>query len=463
MIDKVVGQNLCIGCGVCAGVCPNGFLSINFNRFGEYNAFLNKSCEVNCGLCLKVCPFYSENDNEDVLAKERYANIFGIKYHKAAGYYLKSYYGYSLENEHRAKGASGGLTTWLLENLLVQKKVDHVICVTPNDDPEKLFKFQVFDSIDGIRNASGSVYYPVELSEVIKFILDHDGKFALVGLPCFIKAIRLAQKNNLKLKERVKYVIGLVCGQLKSKYYTSFISVLAGAEKNPDKVFFRKKDGKNDALNYLFEARIKDGKSVCIYNKDGVSRVWENRWFTPQTCSYCDDVLAELADVVFMDAWLPEYILDNKGANLLIVRSVDIDQLIVCASEQKQIHTIDILLERVILSQSDVLRVKRNQLAYRLYLARKNSNPVIVKRIVSANKLNLFEKKEVRIKEKMRIKSREEFLKIRKLDQKMISSFLKEDLKELLFWKTIYLYLLFPVRVLFKINREFKGFFYKNG
>lgn len=155
MIDKLVGKGLFIGCGVYAGVCPNGLLAINFNRFGEYNAFLDKPCEVNCVLCLKVCPFSSGNDNEDVLAKERYANTTGIKHHKATGYYLKSYYGYSLAKEHRVKGASGELTTWLLENLLVQKKEDRVICVTPNDNPEKLFRFQVFDSVDCIRNASG--------------------------------------------------------------------------------------------------------------------------------------------------------------------------------------------------------------------------------------------------------------------------------------------------------------------
>lgn len=47
---------------------------------------------------------------------------------------------------------------------------------------------------------------------MLKFILDHEEIFALVGLPCFVKAIRLAQKNNPKLSKRMKYVIGLACG-----------------------------------------------------------------------------------------------------------------------------------------------------------------------------------------------------------------------------------------------------------
>ena len=390
VFSKIVAQGLCIGCGVCAGVCPENLLSIKFNEFGEYNACEDKPCDVNCGLCLKVCPFFSENENEDVLAKELYANIPEIQHRKETGYYLRSYYGYSLENDHRANGASGGLTTWLLENLFSQKKVDLVVCVTANNDHEKLFRFQVFDSIDSIRKASSSAYYPVELSEVVKFILAHEGTFALVGLPCFIKAIRLAQKSNSKLKERVKFLIGLVCGQLKSKNYTSFISAMAGVIDVPDEIFYRRKDSKRLASNYAFEIKAANGKRRELCWIDGVGEVWGNRWFTPQACNYCDDVFAELADVSLMDAWLPEYVRDSKGANLLIVRSVEIDRLLADRLKGNLICLDKLPIERIIKSQAGVLKVKRHHLAYRLYLVKKSPNPKILKRVSPSHLLNFF-------------------------------------------------------------------------
>lgn len=84
-----------------------------------------------------------------------------------------------------------------------------------------------------------------------------------------------------------------------------------------------------------------------------------------------------------------------------------------------------------------------------------------VKRVAPENKLNLFEQKEVEIKERMRIKSRKEFSMIETLSQKETILFLKEDLLELLFWKRIYLCIFFPIRIVFKIGRAFKKIFYK--
>lgn len=75
-----------------------------------------------------------------------------------------------------------------------------------------------------------------------------------------------------------------------------------------------------------------------------------------------------------------------------------------------------------------MLRVKRDQLAYRLHLAKKYNSAVIVKRVVPANRLNFFEKKEVEIKERMRVRSRAEFLGLGMFGQKETSLFLKEEM-----------------------------------
>lgn len=400
VVGEVVGQGLCIGCGVCAGVCPKNALIIKFNPFGEYNAFQNLSCNSSCGQCLKVCPFFFENDNEDVMARESFAEVPGIKHCKEIGFYLNSYCGYSLQDRHRLKGASGGLATWLIEDLLLQKRVDYAVCVTANNDPKKLFKFQVFNSVEGIRNSSGSVYYPVELSEVINFILGHNATFVLAGLPCFVKAICLAKKQNLMLKKRIRYLIGLVCGQTKSKDYTYFLASMAGVSGNLSKVLFRKKqkNGTGSADNYIFHAENVEGKTGEIFWKDGVRDVWVHRWFTPQSCSYCDDIFAELADVVFMDAWLPEYIKDGKGTNLIVTRDPVIDELIKSSAFKGRMKAEDISIERIIESQKDLLTTKRRQLAYRLFLYNHSkSETTVLKRVKPSSALGFLEKLKVRL------------------------------------------------------------------
>jgi coenzyme F420-reducing hydrogenase beta subunit len=165
----------------------------------------------------QVCPFSEQEENEDTLGKAIFGHIDGIKHRPETGYYLDSYVGYSNINDHRANGASGGMATWLLETLLLTPGLDHVICVTPHHDPEKLFRFAIFDSLEPIRHSAGSAYYPVEMSEVIRKVIENEGRYAIIGLPCFIKGLRLAARKNKKLQERIVAAIGLVCGQMKSR------------------------------------------------------------------------------------------------------------------------------------------------------------------------------------------------------------------------------------------------------
>ena len=104
--------------------------------------------------------------------------------------------------EHRPTSASGGVATWLLETLLSNDIVDHVICVAPTGDPERLFEFKVFSTPNEVRTGAGSAYYPIEMSAAIREVLETPGRYAIVGLPCFIKAVRL-QRSSAKQRERI--------------------------------------------------------------------------------------------------------------------------------------------------------------------------------------------------------------------------------------------------------------------
>jgi coenzyme F420-reducing hydrogenase beta subunit len=114
---------------------------MQFNVNGEYNPVLEMECKTQCGLCLEVCPFYNHGKSENDIALSMYGNFEDIKYRNETGYYLKSYVGYSYA--FRNKGASGGIGTWFLTYLLENNIVDYVICVTPQDNPDKLFNFRL--------------------------------------------------------------------------------------------------------------------------------------------------------------------------------------------------------------------------------------------------------------------------------------------------------------------------------
>lgn len=386
VIEIVVDRNLCVGCGTCAGVCPAKCLRIEFNRFGGYVPTEIEGC-THCGVCLRVCPFVDDNKNEDEIGREVFGGVSGIGHSSECGYHLGGFAGCSAVDDHRARGASGGLATWMLETLLTRGIVDKVIAVRPNPDPGKLFEYAVTGGVEELRGCAGSAYYPVEMSGVLRHVIENEGRYAVIGLPCFIRALRLAAAANSKLRERLVFHAGLVCEMLHSRSFVEYmISVAGGDPKSVRAVSFRAKDPNLSARDAVFTYRANpesaepDGSMLLgrVCGQVGGGAKW---LFRLNSCNYCDDIFAECADAVFMDAWLPEYESDPRGTSLVLARSPLAAELIRSGVQNKESAVGEIPIEKLISSQRPVLGMKREDLALRLYLARTDGLEIPRKRV----------------------------------------------------------------------------------
>lgn len=83
-------------------------------------------------------------------------------------------------------------------------------------------------------------------------------------------------------------------------------------------------------------------------------------------CNSCTDVFALDADLVLMDAWLPEYIKDYRGHTLIIVRTNELDEMV---REAKSISVKSIDYQKVFTSQKGVVQNKT-------YFAKGTFNPI---------------------------------------------------------------------------------------
>jgi len=357
IISQVVDKDKCIGCGVCDTICPVNVLSMNFNKSGKYQPFESKGCLDKCTLCLDVCPFTKENESEYELAKKLYSQEVNIKYHNDLGYFLNTYEIYKNNDYERLQSASGGAGNWFQKLLLETNSVDHIITVESNNDPDKLFQFSVFSNINDLEKIKGSVYYPVEVSEVLDYVKENEGTYAITALPCYAKAIRLAQNKNHKLRKRIKIIIGLVCGQSKSKKYTEELAKLVIDKKPISSVNYRIKNPNKLSTQYAFKFTDIDGNSKKLDWCTEPGIFWHNRMFTPSACNLCTDVFALDSDIVLMDAWLDEYTKDYRGHTLVITRTLEIDNLIK-SSKEVTIKKID--YNKVYESQKNVVISKNN-------------------------------------------------------------------------------------------------------
>jgi len=385
----IVKNDMCIGCGICAGVCPSECLEMQWSARGELIPVKVEDCCQQCGICIKVCPFSDSDINQDKIAEKRFSKISDVNFQTEIGYYLECYVGYSLRNKQREFGASGGMATWFLQTLLESKIVDGVICVVNDsrNNSDRLFRFKVVTELAELQAAAKSKYYPVEISEVIRKILHEkeEKRYAVIGVPCLIYGLNLAKKKNKKLGRQLVIMVSLACGQLPNRFYTEFLSKESGVPINSLKsVDYRIKHGTTNPGNFAFCAfGLDQGTGKNISWLSSPSHLWHNFYFVHNACNYCDDVFGETADVVFMDAWLSDYTKDPKGHSLIIVRSQEAYEIIQAGVREGLCFLEKISVDKVIQSQLSGLYKKRCLIQGRLYRAKLLKKRPPVKRVIA--------------------------------------------------------------------------------
>lgn len=366
--DLHVGDGICSGCGVCAAQCPKHAIAMKDTQQGYYRAEVNDALCINCKLCLNICIFSVKNIFTRQIEKDQYRNVDGIRYSEKCGYYLDSHVGFS--DKYRATSASGGLTTWFLETVLQTKTVDAVVCVGHNENPGRLFEYRIVTTPGELRQCSGSVYYPVEISNVLREIRDFNRKVAVVGLPCVLSAIRAACKYDSRLKNNIVICIGLVCGYVASKRMTDLIALSHSYSPQQIKsVRFRKKTdaGVNGNVQIIYQ----DGQERIVDWNDAESAfglTFPYKVFTQLSCNCCDDIFARNADIVFMDtcglSGFSDLTFTMGMMNSVLVRSELAESIL--NSHQDQLHLHDFPISEVVKTQRGRVLHKYTQLTERL-------------------------------------------------------------------------------------------------
>ncbi len=399
LFDDVVKNGYCIGCGVCASFADSPI----WMQLDEYGRFccspdLSRNNVVVQNTLQNVCPFSGQSLNENQLADE----LFGTtcQHDELIGYYLASYAGFVTEGDFRERGSSGGMGTWIVAELFALEMIDGAILVKarqPTSDDPRLFHYQLITTKEEIQNGSKSRYYPVEMSQVIGQVRNRPGRYAFVGIPCFVKGIRLLMHTDALFQQRIRFCIGLLCGHLKSTAFAEMLSWQCGIE--PGKLLsidFRKKLPGRPANEYGVEVTgLVNGQTVTRVRPvtDLYGTNWGLGFFKYPACDYCDDVVAETADIVIGDAWLSQYLKESQGTNVLVVRNPVIHRIIEQAMSSGRLHLDRIEISEVIKSQAATFRHRRDGLAYRIHLKEKRKIWYPTKRVQPAgNQSRKFKK-----------------------------------------------------------------------
>ena len=403
LISDIVDPGYCIGCGVCARASLN--LSMAMNRDGFIQAVLPLGKELSEDedqKALSLCPFSSSSKNEDQICDSLFEP--SIERAPVAGPHISCFVARVTESDFSLNGTSSGFTSWILCQLLKSNVIDAVIHVGGSGDmsnsKQKPFGYIVSSTVEDVMRNSKTKYYPVELSEVLKLIDKDHLRYALVGLPCFVKAV-----NNLRLSDsfwfaKIRFTVSLFCGHLKSSLFTeNLVDSLGVRCEHVDSFNYRYKSSALPANSYVSRIDLNDSSSHFVDMSKVRGGTWNTGAFKYYACNFCDDILGETGDISIGDAWMPEFRSYWKGTNNIIIRNNLIHDIVVRGLEESRLWGKPINVHEATYGASKGGIVdRRDGLSYRLALLNSSKTPCPVKRVSPSISQSRFRKETYALK-----------------------------------------------------------------
>lgn len=361
-VADVVRSGLCVGCGACAFMEPS--LSMVLDGRGQLTPSALPSADSD-----PVCPFSDHAPSEDSIARTRGLDV--LPHHKKIGYHHSNWVGHVIEGSFREQASSGGLTTWLVAELFKKTEAKAVLHAHyRQQDPDRIFEFGISYDIESVLENAKTRYYPICFDDVLREIKEKNIPFIFVGIPCHIKALNNIASADQEIERLIVARIGLFCGHMKTVNFARSLAAQVGISPNSIKyIDFRHKLSDRPANKYGVKIENNEGDIVIKSMEKIVGQDWGYGYFRLDACNYCDDVVAETADIAFGDAWLPAYVTDSAGTSVVVCRQPRLTALLEAGVREGRIALERIDADTVAESQAAGFRDRRDALRYRLWLA----------------------------------------------------------------------------------------------
>ncbi len=358
-VEWIRDAGLCMGCGACEGVCPvDGAIQIRRDkRRGIYLPHVDGERCTACGLCLQVCPG-AEVEIEQMAAQF----LDGANRERELGTFHTCHIGYATARDVRFNAASGGLTTALLVYGLENNLLDGALVLSMSELSPLETQPILATTPEQVIAASGSKYCPAAVNTALRLILAREGRYAVVGLPCHIHAIRKAEKVIPKLARRIVLHLGIFCANNNTYLGTEY--------------FLRAKGILPEQVRQIrYRAEGWPG-NICVALDDGQRVIprgtTEKKWyrralfssafhfdFMIPRCLLCPDQTCELADISLGDPWLRELTrVERVGKSLVVVRNQVGAAYLAKAVESGAIYLEEVALELVKRAQNYAFKAR---------------------------------------------------------------------------------------------------------
>jgi len=309
-LARVLGNDLCAGCGACALIAP-GRIAMEMQPPGWLRpcqkAPLDTVAEQRIAA---ACPGLSLlPPDEDTL-----------HHHVLWGPYAAMHTGHANDEELRFAASSGGALSALLLHLLESRAVDGVVEIAADPDNPVANRTVISRNRNELLAAAGSRYAPsAPLADLAPLVASGE-RFALVGKPCDVAALRVLCRQDARLRETFPWMLSFFCAGVPSQ--TGAEEVLAALGTRPGEV-----------VRFRYRGNGWPGRATAVIAGGGErSMSYHESWggilsrHVQHRCKICADGTAMAADIVCADAWEVDdrgYPLfeERAGSSLIVARN----------------------------------------------------------------------------------------------------------------------------------------------
>lgn len=333
-VKDVVDANLCTGCGICEAISGHNRIEMKISPSGFYRPQIHQTDSETWEEIRQVCPGV-------VVRQEQNPDARGVR--RLWGPVLSARVGYSTDEAIRWQASSGGALSALLIYLLEACKVDYVVHIGVDETApfypvvcKSYTREQVLDN-------AGSRYAPTAPLITLAELLAEQARFAFVGKPCDIAALRAYGKLQPQVAQRIVAFFSFFCAGTPSILATFDLVSALGVNKEEVRKF------RYRGFGWPGSATVVDsyGQEHSTSYQESWGRILGPR--LQFRCKICPDGVGEMADIVCGDAWHVEggrpSFEERPGQSLILARTTQGQQLMEQAEASGYLNTTKFDLE----------------------------------------------------------------------------------------------------------------------
>lgn len=300
---KICNKADCCGCGACAQACPKSCISLKQDNEGFLYPIVNENLCIDCKLCEKVCP---------------------VLHPYEARVPIHSYAAINLDEQIRMESSSGGVFTFLAEQVIK----DGGVVFGARYDENWQVVLDYTETLEGLASFRGSKYLQARTADTYSqcsHFLKEGRKVLFSGTPCQITGLR----HFLRRDFDNLLVVDFVCHGVSSpKVWEKYLQEIAGID-NVKNVSMRDKS-REGWKRFNFVLNYKRGNNVVTlstwHKENDFMKAFLCNMILRPSCYECKaKECRSHSDITIGDFWrirkVCPHMNDDKGTSLVLVHT----------------------------------------------------------------------------------------------------------------------------------------------